>query len=244
MAKRPEPQHKSRRRGIIRIVARAIVIVMLLVIAVILSTNVIVTYSARGRIYDLSDIETRSDIRQLDGTIDCIIVPGCGVYANQEPSPLLQDRLDTAIVLYKRGITDKLLFSGDHSGMYYNEVGVMREYAIEAGVPSEDIFLDHYGLSTSETIERAHDIYGIRTAVIVTQDYHLARALYLADTVGIDAVGVRAEGHIFDSQLDYSAREILARTKDFFMSFCTNDHDGAEIDITADGNITAERGAQ
>ncbi len=226
-----------------KIICSIIGIILLLLILLILTANVYVTASVRNRIYDLESVKTPDDLKQIDGKIDCIIVPGCGVYANGEASPLLADRLDTAIELYRRGIADKLLFSGDHSGLYYNEVKVMREYALDAGVPSEDIFLDHSGLSTSETIYRAYEIYGVRTAVIVTQEYHLSRALYLADRAGINAVGVRAEGHIFDEQMYFSSREMLARTKDFYLSFVDEpgDFDEEKIDITADGNITAER---
>lgn len=228
---------------VIRIACKVLAVIILTALATVLITNVIITASARGRIYDLSAVESRRSIRQIDGDIDCILVPGCGVYANGEASPLLSDRLDTAIELYRRGISDKLLFSGDHSGMYYNEVGVMREYAIERGIPSEDIFLDHYGLSTSDTVYRAYELFGVRSAVIVTQDYHLPRALYLAERAGIDAVGVRAEGHIFDSQLYFSSREIFARTKDLFLSLREGHGDDGQViyDLTGDGNITAER---
>ena len=91
---------------------------------------------------------------------DCIMILGCGV-RNGEPSPMLKDRLDTGIELYKKGLAPKIIMSGDHGGEFYNEVGVMKLYAIINGVPSTDIFMDHAGFSTYESLYRAKEVFGV-----------------------------------------------------------------------------------
>ena len=103
---------------------------------------------------------------------------------------MLRDRLDEGIALYKAGCAPKILMSGDHGSEYYNEVSVMKNYAIKQGVPSEDIFLDHAGFSTYESMYRARAIFGAEKVVIVTQKYHLTRAVYNAKNLGMDAYGV------------------------------------------------------
>ena len=108
-------------------------------------------------------------------TVDCIIVPGARVYEDGTPCTILKDRLDTAIDLYRAGISQRLLLSGDHGTVGYDEVTAMKAYALQAGVAERDIFLDHAGFSTYETMYRASTIYGARSCVVVTQRYHLHR---------------------------------------------------------------------
>ncbi len=145
---------------------------------------------------------------------DCILVLGAGV-RNGSPRPMLQDRLDYAIKLYKDGIAPKLLMSGDHGQKDYDEVNVMKNYAIEKGVPSEDIFMDHAGFSTYESIYRTRDIFKAKKIVIVTQEYHLYRALYISKSLGISAVGYASDPRQYTGQLYRNLREVLARDKDF-----------------------------
>ena len=170
---------------------------------------------------------------------DCIIVPGCGVWG-ETPTPLLSDRLDAAIALYKAGVAPKLLMSGDHGRVDYDEVSVMRRYAMERGVASEDIFLDHAGFSTYETMYRASDIFGVKKAVVVTQKYHLYRALYDAAAFGIEADGTVATGHKFASQTMWDIREAFARAKDFFWCLFKPEPTfrGEKIDLTGSGEAT------
>ena len=163
-------------------------------------------------------LSTRNEIRravEITQPHDFIIVLGCGVYDNSVASPLLAQRLDTAIELYNKGIAPVILMSGDHREDDYNEVGVMKAYAVDKGVPDNAIILDDYGLSTSDTMRRAAEIFDIHDAVIVTQKYHLYRALYLAGNFDISCTGADATGEIFRSQILWSSREILARVKDF-----------------------------
>ena len=145
--------------------------------------------------------------------IDAIIVLGGGV-RNDRPSPLLKDRLDKAIELYKMGISNRIIMSGDHGRKKYNEVSVMKKYAIENGVLSEDIFMDHAGFSTYDTIYRARDIFKVKRAIIVTQKYHLFRSLYIANKLGLDAYGVSASNTKYNDRFFREIREVLARNKD------------------------------
>lgn len=146
---------------------------------------------------------------------DCIMVLGASVNPDGTPSPMLEDRLEAGIALYFRGVAPKLLLTGDNGQVEYNEVQVMRDYAINAGVPEEDIFLDHAGFSTYDSVYRASYVFGVESMVAVTQDYHLYRTLHGCNKMGIDAVGIGADQEIFSGQELREGREILARGKDF-----------------------------
>ena len=147
---------------------------------------------------------------------DCILVLGCGVDAQGRPKPMLHDRMAVAVELYQQGWADTLLLSGDNSGPDYNEVGAMEAFALERGVPADALVLDNEGLNTDASIRRAVYVYGMERAVIVTQQYHLYRALYLAGAYGLEANGVSATLRTYGPrQAVWSLREVLARDKDF-----------------------------
>ncbi|MBE5785221.1 MAG: SanA protein [Clostridiales bacterium] len=151
---------------------------------------------------------------------DCILVLGAGVWGEGDsayPSHMLEDRLLTAISLYENNAGKKLLMSGDHGTTDYDEVNVMRSFALERGVPSEDIFMDHAGFSTYESLYRARDVFEAKRVLIVTQGYHLYRALYVAKALGLDAGGVAADLRPYRGQSYYDLREVLARCKDAAM---------------------------
>lgn len=148
--------------------------------------------------------------------VDCILVLGCGVYADGSPTPMLYDRLARGVELYGAGWADVLLLSGDNRSADYNELATMDRVAQDLGAPAEAITLDYAGLSTYDSLYRAREIFGVTSLVIVTQDYHLSRALYLAEALGLEAWGVAAEGEDRPGQLYRELREILARDKDFF----------------------------
>jgi len=118
--------------------------------------------------------------------------------------------------LYNEGVAPKILMSGDNGSIHYDEVSAMRKYAFEQGVPSEDIFMDYAGFSTYESIYRAEYIFGISKMIIVTQEYHLYRAIYIANSMDIDVVGVNATKNILSGHTARVSREFLAQTKDFF----------------------------
>lgn len=146
---------------------------------------------------------------------DCIIVLGCGVRLSGEPSPMLHDRLRRGVSLYEHGAAPKLLMSGDHGSESYNEVAVMKLYAVDNGVPPENVFMDHAGFSTYETMVRAKEVFCAQRVLIVTQEYHLYRALYIANAIGLDAYGVSADYRDYSGQFYRDVREVLARVKDF-----------------------------
>lgn len=150
----------------------------------------------------------------IDFDSDCILVLGAAVY-NNRPSPMLEDRLLQGIELYKLGVSDRLLMSGDNGQMNYDEVNVMRSYAIAQGVPPEHVFMDHAGFSTYESVYRAQAIFQVERMIIVTQDYHLYRALHTANRLGIEAYGVPSNPREYMGQAARDQRELAARVKDF-----------------------------
>ena len=171
---------------------------------------------------------------------DCIIVLGCKVKDNGVPSDMLMDRITRGVELYRLGAAPKILMSGDHGREDYNEVGAMKQYAVNAGVPSSDVFMDHAGFSTYETMYRAKNIFKAERVVIVTQKYHLYRALYIAKSLGLDAVGVESDYQAYRGQLRRDIREVLARCKDFLTSVFKPEptYLGEAIPISGDGDIT------
>ena len=172
--------------------------------------------------------------------IDCILVLGCYVHDSGRPSDMLADRLRRGIELYQSGAAPKLLMSGDHGQKDYNEVKAMKLEAMEEGIPSEDIFMDHAGFSTYESIFRARDVFDADRIIIVTQEYHLYRALYVANALGLEAYGVAADYHTYVGQVNREVREILARSKDFATSILkpAPTHLGEVIPVSGDGNLT------
>lgn len=174
------------------------------------------------------------------GDIDCIIVLGCKVEADGRPAPMLTDRLEAGIALYQAGAAPKMLMSGDHGQAEYDEVNAMKQYAIDAGVPSADIFMDHAGFSTYETMYRAGAVFDAKRVLVVTQEYHLYRALYLARALGLEAYGVSADYRAYPGGAYRASREILARNKDFFTAiFKPNPtYLGDMIPVSGDGDQT------
>lgn len=172
--------------------------------------------------------------------VDCIIVLGCFVKPSGVPSDMLYDRIKMGNELYLSKAAPKIIMSGDHGQVEYDEVSTMKAYAVDAGVPSEDVFCDHAGFSTYESIYRAKEIFGADKVIIVTQEYHLHRALYVAKSLGIDAYGVSADYRTYAGQIGRDLREILARNKDFITSIFKPEptYLGESIPINGNGDIT------
>lgn len=172
--------------------------------------------------------------------IDCILVLGCQVKADGVPSHMLEDRLRRGVELYQANAAPKLLMSGDHGQVNYNEVGTMKQYAIDAGIPSSDVFMDHAGFSTYESVYRAKEIFGVQRMIIVTQEYHLPRALYIAEQMGIEAYGVSADYRTYFGQVKRDIREVLARCKDMITTTWNvpPTYGGEFISIHGDGDQT------
>ena len=185
-----------------------------------------------------SQILTPEEAAKLD--TDAILVLGARVWDNGQPSGILKDRIITGVDLYQSGASERLLMSGDHGQDDYDEVNAMKDYAVELGIAPEVIFMDHAGFSTYESLYRARDIFQIKTLIIVTQEYHLYRALYVARALGLNAYGVPADLGDYAGMPRFEAREILARLKDFvytiFQPLPT--YLGDTIPITGDGSET------
>lgn len=152
------------------------------------------------------------------GDYQCAMILGCSVNPDGSPSLMLKDRLDCGIMLYKAGVVDRLLLTGDSGQMEYNETGAMLDYCVSKGVPKEALFLDQAGFSTYESVYRAQSIYQVERMIVVTQKYHMYRALYIAAGLGIDAVGVCSNQSRYDGGAERELREVAARVKDVFQT--------------------------
>ena len=170
---------------------------------------------------------------------DCVLVLGCGVWGDT-PSHMLEDRLLEGMSLCQSGASKKLLMSGDHGRKGYDEVNVMKKFAVDRGIPSEDVFMDHAGFSTYESMYRAKEIFKAEKILIVTQDYHLYRAIYDARALGLEAYGVASNPRSYGGQLYRDIREILARNKDFIYSIIKPEptYLGEAIPVQGNGNLT------
>lgn len=199
--------------------------VALLAVLFVCVSNIIVVESTKNRI--LLPEEAASHASE-NGEYDCILVLGClarSVYDEETgdykfvPSDMLEDRLLAALKAYEDGAAPKIVVSGDHGRDDYDEVNTMKNFLIDKGVPSGNILMDYAGFSTYDSIYRVKEIFGAKRIIAVTQSYHLYRTLYIADSFGIEAVGVSADLRIYGGQSGRELREIIARTKDFLMSF-------------------------
>ena len=216
-------------------VVKYVVIIIAIISIIILGINFYVKISTKNQIIKESEYAKLSDI-------DCIIVLGAGVWGDK-PSPMLEDRLLEGIKLYKNNVSSKIIMSGDHGREEYDEVNIMKNYAIEKGIPSENIFMDHAGFSTYESIFRAKEIFEAKKVVIVTQKYHLYRALYVANQLGLEAYGVGADPRQYVGATYRELREILARDKDFVKClFKPNPtYLGDTIPVSGNGDITNDK---
>lgn len=172
------------------------------------------------------------------------IIFGARVKDDGTPSDILRDRLLTGIDLYDRRIVTKLLLSGDDGQVAYDEVNAMRVFVLDHGVAPSDVFLDHAGFDTFDSVARASKVFGVTKAILVTQNYHLPRALYLASAFGISAQGVGADRQAYRGILRYELRELLADVKAVFdvVFHASPKYLGDPVDATGDGRSTWDEG--
>ena len=223
-------------KHLLKKIIRFLLFLIVAVLAAGLLTNGIVLIHG-GRF-----IRTMENMTAENGDWDCILVLGCGVRADGTPSPMLRDRLDRAKELYDVGLAPKILVSGDHQKESYDEVNHMKQYLMDAGVPSEDIFMDHAGFSTYESMDRARKIFQVKSCLIVTQQYHLYRAVYTARGLGIDAEGVAAKQVRYNGQIVREVREVLARSKDFLNVIVQPESvGGSVISLNDSGDVTNDQ---
>ena len=197
-------------------------------VAAVAAINGIVIGTAVPRILSPEEAAQLEDV-------DCILVLGCLV-----DSDMLHDRLRQGVELYHLGAAPKILMTGDHGRVGYDEVDAMKTYAVEDGIPSQDVFMDHAGFSTYESMYRAKEVFAAKKVIIVTQEYHLYRAVYIARMLGIDAYGVTSDYNRYLDQFRRDVREVLARVKDFGTSIFKPEptYLGEVIPIWGDGNLT------
>ncbi len=177
------------------------------------------TYTENITLDDFKAQAEASDLSLPNGPFDCILVLGAGLNAQGKPSPMLEDRLDLAIYLYQQGYSSKLLLSGDNGTEYYDEVTAMRNYVLDQGVPDSAVVCDYAGFSTYDSMYRAQGIFCVERAIVVTQGYHLSRALFIGKALDMDVYGAAADQETFNGQQARDLREIVARDKDLIKSF-------------------------
>ncbi len=212
-------RHKTRKLKFKLLLPLSLIVNMLLVV-IILNLFVVVSSYPDIRYIVRSDnlIPETAAVDLAEYEAECALVLGCGVYSDGSPTPMLKDRLDVAIALYNKGIVNKLLLSGDHGQVEYNEIGCMFNYCLEEGLPREALFLDHAGFSTYDSVYRAREIFEVKRMIIVTQTYHEFRAIYIGKQLDIDCIGVASGKRLYAGTLYREVREILARNKDIFKS--------------------------
>ncbi len=181
-------------------------------------------------------------VDEIEGHYDCVIVPGAKVGSDGTVSYMLRDRLDFAYELYQNGSVSKILVSGDHGDTDYDEVNAMRQYLADKGADITDIFMDHAGFDTYSTMYRAKEIFGVKSAVVCTQKYHLYRAAYIAKRLGINMKAIACDVYVSRRLPYYRAREWAARVKAFFEVEILKPVPilGEKIPISGDGTITED----
>lgn len=226
---------KQREKNMLKILIIIILILCALIGIMMLSINFYVVNKTKSKIV------TEKQAKELEN-VDCILVLGAGIWGDK-PSPMLEDRLLQGITLYNNQTSSKIIMSGDHGKEEYDEVNVMKDFAIEKGVKSEDIFMDHAGFSTYDSVYRAKEIFKAQKIIIVTQKYHLHRALYVAEKLGIEAYGVASDPREYRGQVGRELREVLARDKDFFKCIIKPEptYLGDTIPVSGNGDATNDK---
>lgn len=227
-----DKMHKSSTKNKILWVFLILILLGVLGVVLVLSLNSYIKASSKKKIISLEQASNLEDV-------DCILVLGAGVWGDR-PTHMLEDRLNFGVTLYKNGASDRILMSGDHGRSNYDEVNVMKDYAVNEGVLSSDVFMDHAGFSTYESLYRVRDIFEAKKIIIVTQEYHLYRALYVADKLGLEAYGVASNPREYARQSYREVREVLARVKDFLYVIIKPEptYLGDSIPVSGDGDIT------
>jgi SanA protein len=222
-----------------------LVLVLAMIISIFIVNGIVVSKAKRDYAYSITgedpSIPRGTDQRLRDLDADCIMVLGAGIKDDETPSDILKDRLDAGIALYQGGYAPKLLLTGDNGTAEHNEIHVMLNYCLDKGVPPEDIFCDHAGFSTYESMARAKDIFGVEKMIEVTQKFHIYRALYISRTLGMDILGVSSDQGKYEFSEKYqNLRELLARNKDFYnLKFHIIKAVGGDpIDIKSDGRVS------
>jgi SanA protein len=220
---------------IVKRVIIGMIIVILVILIILLGINFFVIAKTKNKIL------TEEQAKELED-VDCILVLGAGIWG-ENPSPMLEDRLLQGISLYQKGISHKMIMSGDHGRDNYDEVNVMKRFAIERNVKSEDVFMDHAGFSTYDSMYRAKDVFEAKKILIVTQKYHMYRAIYVAEQLGMEAYGVNSDPQTYAGQAMRDFREVLARDKDWIKCIIKPEptYLGETIPVSGNGDVTNDK---
>lgn len=223
-------------RKLFRLIRKLIKYAILLII-IALAVSFGVTKSVEDNIKSEDNLSSKAD---------CILILGCSIKDEETPSDMLRDRLDKGIELYRAGASDKILVSGDNGQEEYNEVHVMLHYLLNKKIPARDIFCDHAGFSTYDSIYRSNSIFGAKNIIVISQKYHLYRALFIAKKLGINAEGVPANFHLYSGTAYREIREILARDKDFIKANLklSPKYEGEQIPLYGDSKDSWEKSEQ
>ncbi|MEZ3437029.1 MAG: YdcF family protein [Lachnospiraceae bacterium] len=213
---------------------RCFLTVFLLGAITFFAVNGYVRITAGAKITSVKELETTRE------KADAVLVLGAQVKPDGSPCAMLKERLDTGIQIYQSGLTDRIIMSGDHGRDDYDEVNAMKNYAMERGVPSEHIFMDHAGFSTYESMYRAKEIFQTEDIIVVTQKYHLYRAVYDAEAMGLETRGVACDTEVYSGDTYRKLRESVAIAKDVGYSVLKPEPTflGDPIPISGNGDAT------
>ncbi|MBQ9760157.1 MAG: YdcF family protein [Clostridia bacterium] len=208
-------------KTLLRIRKRYLLTVISLILAIVLVMTAILLLSVSAAVCNKTEdrILTPEMLAAMGGEYDAIVVLGCRVWEDGTMSDMLADRVSVGVDLYRQGFSKTLFMSGDSEDAgEYDEVGTMKNAALAAGIADGSVLTDPYGLSTYDSMIRLRDVYGMKRILIVTQAYHLYRALYVAGKLGMEAYGVSADLRTYSKQFFRELREIPARLKDVYFS--------------------------
>ena len=222
-----------RKKSLVKRLAKVCIAIVVTGALVFTGLNVYMTTSTDDSVVTVNSVPS-------EAKADCILILGASVRANRKPSPMLLKRLERGLELYRKKAAPKILVSGDNATVAYNEVKVMREWLQAKGVPPQDIFEDHAGFSTYESMYRARDVFKVKRMIVVTQRYHLARAIYTGDALGLKVWGVAANGNNYSGQIKRDMREWVARVKDLGKTVYKPEPRflGPALPISGDGRAT------
>lgn len=208
------PRNAADRPSLLVRCARMLAAVAIVAIVMMAVANIATIAATRGNVCTVA----RAAEMLEDRPADAVVVLGASVYPDGTPSDILADRLEVAVDLYREGAVRAIIVSGDNRSSHYNESDAMKAFCVEAGVPSKNVYVDHGGVGTYESVYRARHVFGAERVIVATQAYHLYRAMFAAECLGMETWGVACDKGAYDNQQMYSAREVAARTKDFYAS--------------------------
>ncbi len=230
------PRDRARRPSLVVRCLRALALAALALAVIVVAANAITVGTTRGNVHTVAQTA-----ELLEGQpADAVVVLGASVHADGTPSDILADRLEVAVDLYRSGAARAIIVSGDNRSSHYNESDAMKAFCVDLGVPSADVYVDHGGVGTYESMYRARHVFGAERIIVATQAYHLYRAMFAADCLGMEAWGVACDKGAYNDQARYSMREALARTKDFLAALLRLpvDTGGETVSLDAPGDLT------